>query len=156
VSSGPRARPRPALASLPYPTGLSIGIGAATVVASTMLAATIPATDAGWRFAVVAVTFGVFAALVPDRSAVAWTGGLAWLLVNGFLVDSFGELSWHGRSDLYRALMLVAVAAAGLAIGQGVRLWSVWRGYRRFDDEWRTVVRLSTSSVNFEEETRDA
>lgn len=150
MSSGSRA-------SLRYPTGLSIGIGSGTVVASTMLAAALPATESGWRFGVVAVTVGGFAALVPDRLAVAWTGALAWLLVNGFLVDRFGELVWHGRADVARAVLLVAAAAIGLAAGNIFRLWSAWSGRQRFDEEWRALARTTINSMNFnEEETRDA
>jgi hypothetical protein len=134
-----------------------IGLGAVTVVVSTMVAAAIPPTGAGLRLGVVAVTVGAFAALAADLWAVAWTGALAWLLVNGFLVDRFGELSWHGRSDLYRSLALLCAAAAGLAIGKGVRLWSAWRRRRRFDNEWRALSRDVHEFQNFDEkETRDA
>jgi hypothetical protein len=157
MSSGTRARPRPALAISPYPTGLLIGIGAVAAVVSTMVASTIPPTAAGWRLGAVVVTVGAFAALFPDRWAVAWTGGLAWLLVNGFLVDRFGELSWHGRSDAYRSLAFASAGAAGLAIGHGMRSWSAWRRQRRFDDEWQA---LSHDVHEFEKlnekETRDA
>jgi hypothetical protein len=157
VSIGVRPRPRRALRIAPYPTGLLIGIGAVTVVVSTMVAAAIPPAATGWRLGVVALTVGGFAALVPDGWAVASTGGLAWLLANGFLVDRFGELSWHGWSDLYRSLTFVSVATAGLAIGQGARLWSAWRRRLRFDDEWRSFPTMSVSSRSLDEkETRDA
>jgi len=157
VSSGTRARPRPALAISPCPTGLLIGIGTVTVVVSTMVAAAIPPTSAGWRLGVVAVTVGAFAALGADRWAVAWTGVLAWLLVNGFLVDRFGELSWHGRSDLYRSLALVSAAAIGLAVGQGVRLWATWRRQRRIGDELSTLAHDARGAEKLDEkETRDA
>jgi hypothetical protein len=156
VSSGFRARPLSARVGAVRPTGL-IGIGAVVVTVATMGAATIPATHDGWRFGVVTVVLGVFAALVPDRLAVAWAGALAWLLVNGFLVDRFGELSWHGRGDLYRALMLVAAAAVGLVSGQAVRLWSAWRWQRLIDDEWRAIAQEFGQFNQFdEEETRDA
>jgi len=57
-----------------------------------------------------------FAALAGDRRAVACVAGLAWLVVNGFLVDRFGELSWHGTADIYRALMLISAGILGLLI----------------------------------------
>jgi hypothetical protein len=38
------------------------------------------------------------------------------LVVNGFLVDRFGELSWHGTADVYRAVMLILAGVLGLLI----------------------------------------
>lgn len=38
------------------------------------------------------------------------TAGLAWLMLNGFVSDRFGELRWHGRSDVTEALVLVAAS----------------------------------------------
>jgi hypothetical protein len=32
------------------------------------------------------------------------------------LVDRFGELSWHGTADIYRALMLISAGVLGLLI----------------------------------------
>jgi hypothetical protein len=154
VSSGSRAHPRPAITGA---TGLLIGSGALLVTLVTMGASAIPSTSGGLRFGVVAFAVGAFAALTLDRMAVAGTGALAWLLVNGFLVDRFGELSWHGRADVYRALMLVAVASVGLIGGHAVRLRSVWHRHRRFNDEWRAVASEFDEFSQFDEkETRDA
>jgi hypothetical protein len=156
MSSGSRAHPRPVATSPARPTSLLIGTGALTVMLATLGVASIPASSA-LRFGVVAVAVGGFAALALDGAAVAWTGALAWLLVNGFLVDRFGELSWHGRADLYRALVLVAAAAVGLAAGHVVRLCWLWRRHQRFDAEWRTLAQQTNDFENFdEEETRDA
>jgi K+-sensing histidine kinase KdpD len=58
----------------------------------------------------------VFGALFGGRLAVACAAGLAWLVVNGFLVDRFGELSWHGPADVYRAVMLAVAGLLGLLI----------------------------------------
>ena len=42
--------------------------------------------------------------------------GMGWLFVNGFLVNQLGVLRWSGTGDLWRLLLLLAVAfAAGRA-----------------------------------------
>jgi MFS family permease len=108
-----RARPAPA----PSPElGIGIGLGAATVVVAGLLAAAVPVADQPWRFAVMVIAVVVFGALFGGRLAVACAAGLAWLVVNGFLVDRFGELSWHGTADIYRALMLISAGVLGLLI----------------------------------------
>ena len=47
--------------------------------------------------------------------AVLATAGFAWLMLNGFVADQYGELRWHGSSDVVRMVVLfgcgVAVAA---------------------------------------------
>lgn len=91
------------------------------LVAAAIIAAAIPSTDAVWRFAVMAVVVGVFAAISLDQIALAGVAVLAWLIYNGFLEDRFGELAWHGSGDLWRVLLLVTVSAWGLALGEGMR-----------------------------------
>jgi len=107
------------LRARPAPTpelGIGVGLGAATVVVAGLLAAAVPVADRPWRFAVMVIAVVVFGALSGDRLAVACAAGLAWLVVNGFLVDRFGELSWHGTADIYRALMLILAGILGLLI----------------------------------------
>ena len=36
--------------------------------------------------------------------------GMGWLFVNGFLVNHLGQLGWDGLPDLWRLLLLTAVA----------------------------------------------
>src|SRR5262245_14556154 len=93
-----------------------IGLGAVAVVVAGLIAAAVPAGDQPWRFGVMVAAVVAFAALSGDVVAVACAAGLAWLVVNGFLVDRFGELSWHGQADLYRALMLTLAGVLGLLI----------------------------------------
>ena len=100
----------------PPELGLGIGFGAVTVVTAGLLAAAVPVTDQPMRFGVMVAAVAVFAALTGDRVAAAWAAGLAWLVVNGFLVDRFGELSWHGPADVYRAAMLTLAGVLGLLI----------------------------------------
>lgn len=101
--------------------GMALGAGAVLMVAATLVAAAIPAADPGWRFAVVAVAVGVFAAATLDQVVLAGVALIAFLLVNGFLVDRFGQLSWHGAADVWRALLLVVAGAWGLAAGEAYR-----------------------------------
>ena len=98
--------------------GFTVGIGATAVVAAGVVASTVPAADSGWRFGIVVAAVAIFAAFAGDAVAVAWAAGLAWLVTNGFLVDRFGELSWHGRSDVSRAVMLMLAGGLGLLIAR--------------------------------------
>jgi hypothetical protein len=79
------------------------------------------------RFAVMVVAVAGFAALTAGVRNVAAIVLLAWLVVNGFLVDRFGDLAWHGRADVVRAVLLVAAGGLGLAAGACVRAYAGWR-----------------------------
>jgi len=39
------------------------------------------------------------------------TASCAWLLLNGFVADRYGELQWHGRGDVVRMVVLLAIGA---------------------------------------------
>jgi len=103
------------------PTGLAIGAGAVGLVVAAIIAAAIPSADAGWRFAVMAIAVGLFAAISLDQLALAGVVVIAALIYNGFLEDRFGQLAWHGSDDLWRLLLVVTVSACGLALGESVR-----------------------------------
>jgi hypothetical protein len=118
------------------------------VVAAALVAAPIPSTHSGWRFAVVAVAVGLFAALTLDGLALAGVAVLGWLVVNGFLVDRLGELSWHGSSDLYRMLLLVVAGAFGLAVGEIFRRLVVLRAV------WMAEPREGAPAMDVDEEER--
>jgi hypothetical protein len=107
--------------------GIEIGVGAVTIVAAGCVAALVPPSQAGVRLAVVAVALGAFAAVARDGRAVGGTAMLSWLVVDGFLVDRSGELSWHGATDLRR----IGLLAAGAGLGAG------YRGLRRARSRWR-------------------
>ena len=67
------------------------------------------ATPALTRFAAVALLAAACArrATLATALAVAATG---WLLVNGFVDNSFGRLDLHGTPDLLQAVVLLAVS----------------------------------------------
>jgi hypothetical protein len=129
------------------PAGINLATGTAMVVAAALVAAPIPTTYAGLRFTVVALAVGLFAALTRDRLALVGVAVLGWLVVNGFLVDRLGELSWHGSADLNRMLLLVVSGTFGLAVGQAYRWLAALRA--RLKAEARDP---STATDNDEEE----
>lgn len=103
------------------PTGITLAAGAAAVTAAALIAAALPASQPGWRFALIALTVGGFAAVTMDQRALAGVALLGWLIANGFLVDRLGELSWHGSADVWRMIILVFAAVLGLAAGEAYR-----------------------------------
>ena len=119
------------------PTGLAIGAGAIMVIVAGVIAAAVPTAATDWRFAVMAIFVGLFAAISLDQVALAAVAVLAFAVYNGFLEDRFGQLSWHGSGDLWRLLVLVMVAACGLAAGEIVRF------VHRLRTDWRTSAATS-------------
>jgi MFS family permease len=103
------------------PVGIALAAGATAVTAAALVAAALPASQPGWRFAPIALTVGGFAAVTMDQRALAGVALIGWLIANGFLVDRLGELSWHGSSDTWRMIILVFAAVLGLAAGQAYR-----------------------------------
>jgi hypothetical protein len=82
------------------PVGITIGFGVLGIVAAALIAAAIPDAYPNWRFGVIAVAVGAFAALTLDEIALGVIAVIAFGIVNGFLEDQFGQLSWHGSEDL--------------------------------------------------------
>jgi hypothetical protein len=96
------------------PSGLKLGAGTAAVVAAVLVAAALPKPG---RLAVVATTTGLFGAIAVDIASLVGVTVIAWLLVNGFLVDQLGVLAWHGPADLERLGVLAGAGAIGLSVG---------------------------------------
>jgi hypothetical protein len=103
------------------PAGINLAAGAAAVTAAALVAATLPASQPGWRFALIAVAVAGSAAVTMDQRALAGVVLLGWLVANGFLEDRLGELSWHGSSDIWWMMILVFAAVLGLAAGEAYR-----------------------------------
>jgi hypothetical protein len=103
------------------PVGINVAVGAVAVVVAALLAAGLPVAHPGWRFAVMALAVGGFAAVSGDQLALAAVVPLGWLVSNGFLENRSGELSWHHSADVWLLTMLVVAAAVGLAAGDGYR-----------------------------------
>jgi hypothetical protein len=58
----------------------------------------------------------------------------------GFLVDRFGVLSWHGRPDIHRAAMIVVAGALGQIVGWVRRAGLERRQNRSFVAQWHLLV----------------
>lgn len=100
------------------PLGIDVTVGAVSVTTGMFVAASFPDTDPRWRCAIVAMALGLFAAYTTNRAAVALIIPATWMVMDGFLVNRLGELSWDGGPDLARFLVLVAAGCFGLALGQ--------------------------------------
>src|SRR5262249_53874140 len=73
------------------PVGFAIGLGALAVIVAAFVAAAILAGHPGWRFAVMAVVVGLFAAISLDQVAVAAVAVITALVTNGFIEDRAGQ-----------------------------------------------------------------
>jgi hypothetical protein len=99
-----------------------------------MLAAAAALTEPRHRVSLNA-DLGVMSGLVVVVSWwMAWAGvlvtaGLAWLMLNGFVVSQDASLRWHGIADLTRLVVLFGCAIAVAAV-RSVRLH--WRRRREF------------------------
>ncbi|MFC7247444.1 DUF4118 domain-containing protein [Catellatospora aurea] len=105
---------RPA-AQEPTPFGINLGVGAAAMSAATIAAAVL-ADDPTARMIIVAAVIGVYAATVADTRASLATTLIGFGLFNGFLVNGYGELSFHGTQTLWN--LSVFGVALGLGLGQ--------------------------------------
>jgi K+-sensing histidine kinase KdpD len=70
---------------------------------------------------VLALVVAAFAWFVRPVAAVV-VAVLGWLILNGFLVDQFGTLRWHGEVDAARLAVLIIAAAAGCLLHARGRL----------------------------------
>jgi hypothetical protein len=113
------------------PTGFGVAAGSVVVVGSAIVAAAVPAAAGAVRLGLVAACLAVFAAAPVTVTAAAGTAVLAFLVFNGFLVNSLGELSWHGAADGWRLLMLAVVVTTGFAAGRTYRAVNRWLRWRR-------------------------
>ena len=133
------------------PVGITIGFGALGIVVAALIAAAIPDAYPNWRFGVIAVAVGAFAALTLDEIALGVIAVIAFGIVNGFLEDQFGQLSWHGSEDLWRLLVLVIASASGLAVGEAYRyvrtLRARWRTDAEVEDAMARAFRSDTGAV---------
>jgi hypothetical protein len=103
------------------PQGILLGIGTLAVIAAGFIASAVPAGDPGVRFGVLVATVFTFTALCGVWAAPIGVAVIGFLVFDGFLVNRFGELTWHGPADLTRAVALVAALAFGRLAGDVYR-----------------------------------
>jgi hypothetical protein len=98
------------------PSGLALGAAFALMLATVALftAATPRPAPAGGLAAVAAIIAAT--AWLSRVDAALAAAGLGWLMVNGFFVDRYGELGWHGAGDLVRLGVLVGTALVTSAL----------------------------------------
>jgi hypothetical protein len=95
--------------------GVELAVGAAVMVAATMVAAVL-FLEPPARLVVVAAAIAGHAILVDNAGAAVAAGGLGYLLFNGFLVNRYGELTWDGTTSAWQMGLLALAAGAGLAV----------------------------------------
>jgi hypothetical protein len=98
------------------PAGIVLGVGSGVAVASVIVAALVPSSAGDWRLAPVAAALFWLGTWMPGRVVIA-VMVIADLLVDGFLVNRSGILTWDGLPDIYRVLMLTGAATIGLLVG---------------------------------------
>jgi hypothetical protein len=94
------------------PTGIAVAVGAVALVAAAVAATS--ARTPGPRLGLLVLTVAVFAALTGNVRAASAVAALAWPIGNGFLVNRFGELSWHGRLDGWFVIGLLSAVSVGI------------------------------------------
>lgn len=99
------------------PSGISAAVGALVVVVCCVAPPHLDAAGVTARLAVLALGLAAFSAAVVDVVATVATVGVAALLFDGFVLDRYGELAWHGEVDALRLAVLVGAALLGLAAG---------------------------------------
>jgi len=132
------------------PVGINIAVGAGIITVALLAASTVPAVDPQWRCAVVAAALGLFAASTVDWVAVSAVVLPTWMVMNGFLVNQLGDLSWHGWADLDRFLALVAAGCLGLAVG------TARRGLLHLREQGQLGAAVQNMRTEFNKETRRA
>jgi hypothetical protein len=105
------------------PAGIETAVGAAGVVVATIVAACLPVRVGDWRLMPVAVALLVTGAWVRHVRVLALVAVSAALMVDGFLVNRLGELTWDGTADAYRLSVAAGSAGLGLLLGALYRRW---------------------------------
>ncbi len=99
------------------PAGIQVGLGTLVVLVATIAAATMPVSAGSWRVAPVAIAVLLFALFPVRPVAAAFSALLGYLMVIGFLVNQYGQLSWHGAPDALRLLVIGAATTVGFVAG---------------------------------------
>ncbi|MEH1128044.1 hypothetical protein [Micromonospora sp. CPCC 206061] len=94
---------------------LGLAGGAAAMVGATFAAAALfPAGQVPARLVVVAVAVSACSTVLADKRDTFAVTGLGYLLFTGFLVNSYGELSWDGANTVWHLLVLAVATMIGI------------------------------------------
>jgi hypothetical protein len=132
------------------PAGINIAVGAVVIGIGCLLAETVSPAVPGGRIAVVAGALALLGLATGDWLASFALVIPAWMVMDGFLVNRLGDLSWQGRPDLDRLLALAAGALIGLVAGEVIRD----ARNRREKWHWRVLVHCRQSEFDEEIERR--
>jgi hypothetical protein len=104
------------------PFELGIPLGALTMVVAALIdSAAVAPRHEGARIAVIAAAVAIFCALVGEwRSGVA-TALVGYLLLDGFLLNREGDLTWSHTSSPYAVAAVAVAAVAGMLAGWSFR-----------------------------------
>jgi hypothetical protein len=100
------------------PVEFGLAGGALTMIVAALLdSAIFPPEDKTARLMIMAGAIAAACVVLAD-----WRSGLpvavvGYLLFNGFLVNRYGELSWHGSAGLRGTTVIMSAAYAGLLAG---------------------------------------
>jgi hypothetical protein len=96
------------------PTGITLAAGSAAVVATALAAATLIApSELVARLVAMALCVAAIGAFGGDLVAALASAAIAWSVLDGFLVNRLGALTWHGAADAARLSVLAGAALAG-------------------------------------------
>lgn len=103
----------------PWETEYAIAAGFAASIIGCLLAAWYyPPENHTSRLVVLAVVVAAASALTRNPTACLPVALLALLFCDGFLINHYGELHWHGWPDAARLAVLAAAALTGTGIGR--------------------------------------
>jgi hypothetical protein len=100
------------------PVGICLAVGALGVVVACLLAAAVPASDPVARWCLVVATIGAYAVTVADLGSAVFLALTAFMIFNGFVTNSTGDLSWHGVADTARLATVFGAVVFGSATGR--------------------------------------
>jgi hypothetical protein len=116
------------------PFGINLAIAVVPTVVAVIASAAIPLAHPAWRLVPPCAVLLVAAAGTVDIVAGAVAGLVGFLLVDGFLVNRLGELSWHGMSDVDRATAIALCVGCGWVVGAVRRVLRQRRSWRLLHD----------------------
>ena len=151
IWAGPPDQPQRPDRSLPQ--GILLGLGAVMVIIAGFAAAAVPAQHVVIRYSVLVVTVFAFTALTGVWATPVAVAVIGFAVFDGFLINQFGELSWHGDADLSRLLALTGAVIFGRLAGD---TWRLYRLFARAHAERRALPSPRMSPTDRKEELHDA
>ena len=137
-------RQRKGRGRFPFEFGIPLG-ALAMVITAVLDSAAVASRHQTVRLAVMAAAVAVFCALAADWRTGLATAVVGYLLLNGFLLNRYGELSWGQASGPHASVAIAGAAAAGLLVGRR----------RRSIDRHRAPAIGKAIDIDINKETRD-